>query len=64
MSPSLGPINQNIICTSDYFLVPMAPDYFSVMAIEFSCLNTSEMAEMGEYSTKDESSEGGNISSS
>jgi cellulose biosynthesis protein BcsQ len=30
MSPSLGPINQNIICTSDYFLVPMAPDYFSL----------------------------------
>ena len=34
MSPSLGPINQNIMMTSDYFLVPMAPDYFSVMATE------------------------------
>jgi cellulose biosynthesis protein BcsQ len=34
MSPSLGAINQNILMTSDYFLVPMAPDYFSVMAIE------------------------------
>ena len=34
MSRSLGPINQNIICTRDYFLVPMTPDYFSVMAIE------------------------------
>lgn len=32
MSPSLGPINQNLLMTSDYFLVPMAPDYFSVMA--------------------------------
>lgn len=34
MSPSLGPINQNILMTSDYFLVPMAPDYFSVMATD------------------------------
>ncbi len=34
MSPSLGPINQNLLSTSDYFLVPMAPDYFSVMATE------------------------------
>jgi cellulose biosynthesis protein BcsQ len=34
MSPSLGAINQNLLMTSDYFLVPMAPDYFSVMATE------------------------------
>jgi len=34
MSPSLGSINQNILMTSDYFIIPMAPDYFSVMAIE------------------------------
>ncbi|MCV0322752.1 ParA family protein [Stenotrophomonas riyadhensis] len=34
MSPSLGPINQNLLMTSDFFLVPMAPDYFSVMATE------------------------------
>jgi hypothetical protein len=34
MSPSLGPLNQNLLATSDYFIVPMAPDYFSVMAIE------------------------------
>ena len=33
MSPSLGPINQNLVSTSDYFLVPMTPDYFSVMAV-------------------------------
>jgi len=32
MSPSLGAINQNLLMTSDFFLVPMAPDYFSVMA--------------------------------
>jgi cellulose biosynthesis protein BcsQ len=32
MSPSLGAINQNLLMTSDYFIIPMAPDYFSVMA--------------------------------
>ncbi len=32
MNPSLSPINQNLIMTSDYFIVPMTPDYFSVMA--------------------------------
>jgi len=34
MSPSLGAINQNLLMISDYFIVPMAPDYFSVMAID------------------------------
>ncbi len=34
MSPSLGSINQNLMMTSDYFLVPMAPDFFSAMATE------------------------------
>ena len=34
MSPSLGPLNQNLLMTSDYFLVPMAPDYFSIMATD------------------------------
>jgi len=34
MSPSLGAINQNLLMTSDYFIIPMAPDYFSVMAIK------------------------------
>jgi len=33
MNPSLGPINQNLLMTSDYFIVPTAPDYFSRMAI-------------------------------
>lgn len=32
MSPSLGPINQNLLMTSDFFIVPMFPDYFSAMA--------------------------------
>ena len=34
LSPSLSPINQNLMMTSDYFIVPMFPDYFSVMATE------------------------------
>ena len=33
MSPSLGAVNQNLLSTSDYFIVPMHPDYFSMMAI-------------------------------
>lgn len=34
MSPSLGPLNQNLLMTSDFFIVPMTPDYFSVMATD------------------------------
>jgi cellulose biosynthesis protein BcsQ len=34
MNPSLGPLNQNFLMTSDLFLIPTAPDYFSMMAID------------------------------
>lgn len=34
MNPSLSAINQNLLMTSDYFLVPASPDFFSVMAVE------------------------------
>jgi cellulose biosynthesis protein BcsQ len=34
MNPSLGAINQNLLLTSDCFIVPTAPDYFSLMAID------------------------------
>lgn len=34
MSPSLGSINQNLLMTSDYFIIPTSPDYFSIMAID------------------------------
>ena len=34
MSPSLSSINQNLLMTSQYFVVPTSPDYFSVMAID------------------------------
>ncbi len=34
MNPSLSSINQNLLMTSDYFIVPTSPDYFSVMAID------------------------------
>lgn len=34
MSPSLGAVNQNLLSISDYFIIPMHPDYFSTMAIK------------------------------
>lgn len=34
MSPSLGAVNQNLLSTCEYFLVPMNPDYFSMMGID------------------------------
>lgn len=34
MNPSLSSINQNLLMTSDFFIVPASPDYFSVMAID------------------------------
>ena len=33
MNPSLSSLNQNLLMTSEYFIVPTTPDYFSVMAI-------------------------------
>jgi len=34
LSPGLGSINQNLVATADYFLVPTSPDIFSVMALD------------------------------
>ena len=34
MSPSLSSINQNLLMTSDFFILPTTPDFFSVMAID------------------------------
>lgn len=34
MSPSLSSINQNLLMTSDAFIVPTAPDFYSLMAID------------------------------
>jgi cellulose biosynthesis protein BcsQ len=34
MNPSLSAFNQNLLMTSDFFILPAGPDYFSVMAIE------------------------------
>ena len=34
MNPSLSSLNQNILMTSDFFIVPTTPDYFSVIAID------------------------------
>lgn len=34
LNPSLSSINQNILMTSDYFIMPATADYFSVMAVK------------------------------
>lgn len=34
MSPSVGALNKNFFCLSDYFIVPTAPDFYSAMAID------------------------------
>ena len=33
MNPSLSAINQNVFISSDFFMVPTSPDFFSIMAI-------------------------------
>lgn len=33
-SPNLGPLNKNLVITSDYFLVPTGADFFSIMSID------------------------------
>ena len=33
MSPSLSPMNQNLLMSSSYFIIPTNPDIFSTMAI-------------------------------
>ncbi len=37
MNPSLSAFNKNLLMTSDYFIVPTTPDFFSVMAIDSLC---------------------------
>lgn len=34
MNPSLSAINQDILFSSDFFLIPTSPDYFSIMSIK------------------------------
>ncbi|MGD1703722.1 AAA family ATPase [Dapis sp. BLCC M229] len=34
MSPSLSSVNQNLLMTSDFFILPTVPDFFSIMAID------------------------------
>lgn len=34
LSPGLGAINQNLVATADYILLPASPDVFSVMALQ------------------------------
>ena len=34
MSPGLGAMNQNLFVTSDNFIIPNSPDFFSMMAVD------------------------------
>ncbi|MEG4172087.1 MULTISPECIES: AAA family ATPase [unclassified Microcoleus] len=34
MSPGLSSINQNLLMTNDFFILPTSPDFFSLMAID------------------------------
>jgi cellulose biosynthesis protein BcsQ len=34
LSPGLGPLNQNLVSVADWFVVPVKPDYFSLMALD------------------------------
>ena len=47
MSPSLGAINQNLFMTSHGFLIPMAPDLFSSMALKSLARTLPRWAEWG-----------------
>ena len=47
MSPSLGAINQNLFMTSDGFIIPMAPDLFSSMALRSLSRTLPKWAEWG-----------------
>ena len=62
MSPSLGPINQNLMMTSDYFIVPMAPDYFSVMATDSLATVLPMWAEWAKHAQIISGTEGSGVS--
>lgn len=47
MSPSLGAINQNLLMTSDAFIIPMAPDLFSAMALRSLARTLPKWADWG-----------------
>jgi cellulose biosynthesis protein BcsQ len=47
MSPSLGAINQNLFMTSHAFIIPMAPDLFSSMALKSLSRTLPKWAEWG-----------------
>ena len=34
MSPSVGALNQCLLMSSDYFIIPTAPDFFCAQAIK------------------------------
>ncbi len=54
MSPSLGALNQNFLITSDCFLIPTAPDYFNVMAINSLVTILQKWIEWGKKAAESE----------
>lgn len=52
MSPSLGAINQNLFMTSDAFIIPMAPDLFSSMALKSLARTLPKWGEWGKKASK------------
>ncbi len=45
MGPSLGAINRAILLASDYFITPMSPDIFSLLALENIGISITQWAE-------------------
>lgn len=51
-SPSLSPLNCNLLMTCDYFLVPTSPDLYSVMAIDSLARTISRWYEWASQTSK------------
>lgn len=45
MGPSLGAINRSILLASDYFITPMSPDIFSLLALENIGISITQWSE-------------------
>ena len=45
MGPSLGAINRAILLASDYFVTPMSPDIFSILALENIGISITQWSE-------------------
>jgi cellulose biosynthesis protein BcsQ len=53
MNPSLSAINQTLLLSCDYFIIPAVPDYFSIMAIRSLARIIPKWEKWGERARKD-----------